>query len=107
MPIAAGRWYGAVKAPARRLTARRDVRSFERAIRGAWLRPARGARLMLSAISESVIVRDKLGNPCIERARRRGRIDPLSAAVIATGLAERIRARPATRYRSFVIGDAA
>ena len=84
-----------------------DVRSFERAIRGAWLRPARGARLMLSAISESVIVRDKLGNPCIERARRRGRIDPLSAAVIATGLAERIRARPATRYRSFVIGDAA
>ena len=84
-----------------------DVRSFERSVRGAWLRPARGARLMLSAISESVIVRDKLGNPCIERARRRGRIDPLSAAVIATGLAERIRARPATRYRSFVIGDAA
>ena len=84
-----------------------DVRSFERAVRGAWLRPVRGARLMLSAISESVIVRDKLGNPAIERARRRGRIDPLSAAVIATGLAERIRARPSTGYRSFVIGEVA
>jgi len=88
-----------------------DVRAFQRAVLGAagpdqqrrregWLRPARGHKLMIHAISESAVRRDPAGNPALEKGRSRGRIDPLSAAVIACGLAERERAQPRVRYRS-------
>ena len=64
---------------------------------------AEGKALMAHAISESAIRRDGSGNPALEKGRQRGRIDPLSAAVIACGLAERHRARmnrqpPKLRY---------
>ena len=48
--------------------------------------------LMESAISEAIIRRDPLGNPSLDKARKRGRIDAMSAFVIAAGLAERWRA---------------
>ena len=44
--------------------------------------------LMASAIKESAIRRDAAGNPALDRHSKRGRIDALSAAVIASGLAE-------------------
>lgn len=91
-----------------------DVRAFQRAVLGAaggdqgrrregWLRPARGHKLMLHAIAESAVRRDPAGNPALEKGRSRGRIDPLQAAVIAAGLAERERSRPRRRYRSFML----
>ena len=76
-----------------------DVRAFRR-----WLLERRFALLESLlwevAISESSVVYDKLANPALEKARARGRIDVLSAGVIAAGLAELDRARKRTRYRS-------
>ena len=77
-----------------------DVRSFQKAVLDRWLRPVPG-RLMIHAIAESSVIRDQLGNPAIEKARQRGRIDPLSAAVIACGLADRMRSRPTQGYAAY------
>ena len=44
---------------------------------------------MASAIKESTLRYDGAGNPALDKGRKQGRIDPLSAAVIAAGLAER------------------
>ena len=84
-----------------------DVRGFQRAVRIGWLRPVIGRGLMLHAISESTIKLDALGNGAVAQDRHHGRIDPLQAAVIAAGLAERLRNKPRVRYRSFIVGDAA
>ena len=84
-----------------------DVLAFQKAVLAGWLKPCRGNRLMMHSISESVLTRDARGNAAIERGRRRGRIDALSACVIAASLADTVRSRPPARYRSFVIGDAA
>ena len=46
-----------------------------------------------SAIKESTLRRDGNGNPAIDRARSHGRIDVLSAAVLAIGAAAKPRAR--------------
>ena len=80
-----------------------DVRSFQRAVQDKTITVVQGRALMAHAISESAIRRDGSGNPALEKGRQRGRIDPLSAAVIACGLAERHRARmnrqpPKLRY---------
>ena len=80
-----------------------DIRLFQRAVLDRWLHPTPG-RLMVHAIAESALVRDPLGNPAIEKARQRGRIDPLSAAVIAVGLAERARTKRRRGYRSAIVG---
>ena len=80
-----------------------DVRAFQKAVADRSITVAEGKALMAHAISESAIRRDGSGNPALEKGRQRGRIDPLSAAVIACGLAERHRARmnrqpPKLRY---------
>ena len=80
-----------------------DVRSFQRFVADRSISIAQGKNLMAHAISESAIRRDGSGNPALERGRQRGRIDALSAAVIAAGLAERYRSKmkrtaPKPRY---------
>ena len=52
---------------------------------------------LVTAISKSSIHRDANGNPGLDKATARGRIDVLSAAVIACGLAESAFDRPARR----------
>ena len=84
-----------------------DIRSFQRSVKKRWLRPCRGKLLLTHAISEAIIVRDKLANHTLHKARFRGRIDAASATVIASALAERIRNRPVHKYRSFVVGEPA
>ena len=49
------------------------------------------------AISKSTVRRDGNGNPALDKSTSRGRIDVLSAAVIAAGLAEPEFDRPARR----------
>ena len=58
-----------------------------------------------TAISKSTVRYDGNGNPGLDRANSRGRIDVLSAAVIAAGLAEPAFDRPARRpLRSMIAG---
>ena len=64
-----------------------DVRAFQRRVLGGGFRMVESL-LMVSAIKESKIDRDARGNPALDKHRKRGRIDALSAAVIAAGLAE-------------------
>ena len=83
-----------------------DVRAFQAQVLTFWLKPVESL-VMASAIQESFIYRDKLGNPALQKARVAGRIDALSGAVIAAGLAEPMRARPrpgATPWRMTRIG---
>ena len=68
-----------------------DVRAFQRCVADRTITVVSGRALMAHAISESSIRRDGSGNPALEKGRQRGRIDPLSAGVIAAGLAERHR----------------
>ena len=70
-----------------------DVRAFQRLVLSRTLRTTENL-LLASAITESSIRRDVSGNPAIAKAREHGRIDALSAAVIACGLAERVIAQP-------------
>ena len=73
-----------------------DVRAFQRLV--IQKRFSMSTNLSLAtAISKSTLRRDANGNPAINRATSRGRIDVLSAAVIAAGLAERAFDRPARR----------
>ena len=64
------------------------VRAFQRAVLTRAVRTAPNLSLA-SAIRESTIRRDGSGNPAIDQARARGRIDTLSAAVLAIGAAAR------------------
>ena len=68
-----------------------DVRAAQKAILDVAVRMPLSL-LMESAVSEAIIRRDPLGNPSLDKARKRGRIDAMSAFVIAAGLAERWRA---------------
>ena len=79
-----------------------DVRSFQRMALGGKLHCA-PSLMMQSAIGDSKVDRDARGNPALDKARRQGRIDALSAAVIACGLAETHSAKPRRRYRSMVL----
>ena len=79
-----------------------DVRSFQRMALGGKLHCA-PSLMMQAAIADSKIDRDPRGNPALDKARRQGRIDALSAAVIACGLAEIHSAKPKRRYRSMVL----
>ena len=73
-----------------------DVRAFQRlAIQGR-LKMTESLALA-TAISKSTLRRDANGNPGLDRASSLGRIDVLSAAVIAAGLAESAFDRPARR----------
>ena len=55
---------------------------------------------LASAIKESTLRRDGNGNPAIDRARSHGRIDVLSAAILAVGAGA--KHRPVRRLRSAV-----
>ena len=59
--------------------------------------------MMQAAIADSKVIRDTSGNPKLDKARRLGRIDALSAAVIAAGLSEINSAKPRRRYRIMVL----
>ena len=77
------------------------VRAFQSAILTNAL--ALRANLSLStAIKESTLRRDGNGNPAIDRARTAGRIDVLSAAVLAVGAASKYRARRGGIVRSAI-----
>ena len=77
-----------------------DIRAFQRAVISGELRP--GESLLLeSAITESIIHFDGNANPGLDKRRQRGRIDALSAAVLAVGAGERSRTRQASQF-SFV-----
>ena len=65
----------------------RDVRAAQRLILTARLRMRRSVAL-ISAVTNASIRRDENGNPGLRKAGARGRIDQLSALVIACGLAE-------------------
>ena len=65
----------------------RDVRAFQRLVQGRRLTLVENWSLA-DAISKSTIRRDGNGNPGLDRASGNGRIDVLSAAIIAAGLAE-------------------
>ena len=70
-----------------------DVRAFQRLVLARKVR-VKESLLLASAIAESSIRRDVNGNPALDKSRANGRIDALSAAVIACGLAERVLAHP-------------
>lgn len=67
-----------------------DVRGAQKEIYEA--RPKTVENLMLeSAIAESAVIRDPAGNPKLDRAHRRGRIDAIQAAVLAMAAGRRLR----------------
>ena len=65
----------------------RDVRALQRLVLQKRLAMRENVSLV-TAITKSTIRRDGNGNPGLDKANSRGRIDVLSAAVIAAGLAE-------------------
>ncbi|MYG65766.1 MAG: hypothetical protein F4206_03420 [Gammaproteobacteria bacterium] len=64
-----------------------DVRRFQRLVHNRQLVMEKNLSLS-TAISQSTLKRDSNGNPGLDKANSRGRIDVLSAAVIACGMAE-------------------
>ena len=68
------------------------VRAFQSAILSGAL-SLRSNLSLASAIKESTLRRDGNGNPAIDRARSAGRIDVLSAAILAVGAGSKRRAR--------------
>ena len=68
-------------------TGSHDVRACQRLILTSRLRLKRSVAL-ISAITNASIRRDENGNPALRKAGARGRIDCLSALVIAAGLSE-------------------
>lgn len=74
-----------------------DVRAAQRLILGGQVK-TRESLVMRSAIANSSIRYDGAGNPALEKARQRGRIDALSAMVIAAGLAEIHTGRPRRKW---------
>ena len=74
----------------------RDVRAFQRLTIQKRLAMFPNLSLV-TAISKSVLRRDPNGNPGLDKSTSRGRIDVLSAAVIAAGLAESAFDRPRRR----------
>ena len=79
-----------------------DVRSFQRLVHQHKIALAENISLV-TAITKSTLRRDGNGNPAIDRASARGRIDVLSAAVIACGLAEPVFDRPARRRLRYAL----
>ena len=81
-----------------------DVRAFQRLVHQRKLVMSEHLSLA-TAITKSTLRRDGNGNPALDRASARGRIDVLSAAVIACGLAEPAFDRPARRgFRHALFG---
>lgn len=70
-----------------------DVRAFQRAIYDRKITTS-GSTMLETAIASSVLRFDGAGNPALDKAANNARIDALSAAVIAAGLAERVEPAP-------------
>lgn len=70
-----------------------DVRAFQRMIFDKRMATP-GSVMLESAIASSVLRFDGAGNPAINKAANNARIDALSAAVIAAGLAELVKPAP-------------
>ena len=79
-----------------------DVRAFQRLVIQRRLMMSESLALS-TAISKSTLRRDGNGNPGIDRATSRGRIDLLSSTVIAAGLAESAFDRPQRRPLRFAL----
>ena len=75
------------------------VRAFQRAILTQTIR-LRANLSLASAIKESTLRRNGNGNPAVDRARSQGRIEVLSAAVLAVGAAAKSRPRSGGVVRS-------
>jgi len=73
-----------------------DVRAFQRAILDRTLK-LKASTMLESAIASSVLRFDNAGNPALDKAANNARIDALSAAVIACGIAEGINDAPLLR----------
>lgn len=82
----------------------RDVRSFQRLVLTKRLK-MRPSLALSTAIANSIIRRDPNGNPGLDKAKSRGRIDLLSAAVIAAGMSEPFFDKvPRRSWRYAVVG---
>ena len=82
----------------------KDVRSLQRLVLNRKLAMLPSLALV-TAISKSTIRRDPNGNPGLDKSTSRGRIDVLSSAVIAAGLAAPAFDRPPRRrLRSMIAG---
>ena len=79
-----------------------DVRAFQRLVHQRKLVMVENLSLV-TAISKSTLRRDGNGNPGLDKANSRGRIDVLSAAVIAAGLAESAFDRPPRRRLRYAL----
>ena len=66
-----------------------DIQAFRREVSESRLRPS-GSLFLESAIAEARVDEDKNNNCSLERARWRGRIDALSASVLAVGAGSRV-----------------
>lgn len=73
-----------------------DIRAFQKAVESQTLHPGESL-LLASAIRESVLRFDSNSNPALEKGRQHGRIDALSAAVLAVGIGTR-RAASQTEF---------
>ena len=71
-----------------------DVRSLQRLVLGGKLKMIQSLAFT-SAVSNSAIRRDGNGNPALDKSTSNGRIDLLSAAAIAAGMAEPLMDKPA------------
>ena len=81
-----------------------DVRALQRLVLNRKLALLPNLALV-TAISKSTLRRDPNGNPGLDKSTSRGRIDMLSATVIAAGLAAPAFDRPARRrLRSMLVG---
>ena len=80
----------------------RDVRAFQRLVHQRKFAMAENLSLA-TAIAKSTLRRDGNGNPGLDKANSRGRIDVLSAAVIAAGLAEHAFDRPSRRRLRYAL----
>src|SRR5699024_3236283 len=72
------------------------VRRFQRAVLDHKLR-AEKSTLMVSALSNCVVVLDEAGNAKISKVKSRARIDAAAAAVLAVSEGERLEAVPPQR----------
>ena len=80
-----------------------DIRSFQRLVYGKKLSTTESL-LLASAIKESTLRFDGAGNPALDKGRSKGRIDSLSAGVIAAGLAEKyLNVKQAKRPRLHIV----
>ena len=80
-----------------------DVRAFQNLVLTKAIKHE-GSLLLESAITEASVRKDPGGNPALSKSRNNGRIDALSAAVLAAGLYKRLGAsRPRRKIRSAIV----